>query len=289
MIEHSASMMNIGPRLLELQQALKIVDKSATGQVGNQRTKYAPLDDCLREVMPKANALGLLLLQAAVPAAHPGQVGVCTTLLHVESGEYISATMPFWPPDGKPQTIGQCVTYGRRYQLALVGLLTDVDADGSLFDEPENGGGQGKSSPPPQKTPPPSGPSSAARPAPAPAGGAAAAPAPSAAAPARPAGPGSGPGGARPTLDPKKPNPAARREDAISVSQDNRLHAIIRQAGVDKSILMAYISGHYFHADGSPVQHTYDLAWKGHEYDELAAWIEGGGLKDWAVAEGLIQ
>lgn len=128
MIQMSASILNIGPKLLELQAQLKVVEKSETNP--HFRNRYAPLDACVKEVMPKANALGLVLLQAAVPSPHPGEVSVCTQILHAESGEWMAATMVCSPKDLTPQSVGGAITYGRRYGLSMFGLLTDEDVDG---------------------------------------------------------------------------------------------------------------------------------------------------------------
>jgi hypothetical protein len=60
-----------------------------------------------------------------------GNIPVETRLLHA-SGEWMGTAITMNPQDGKPQSAGSAITYGRRYALAaMVGVVSDDEDDGN--------------------------------------------------------------------------------------------------------------------------------------------------------------
>lgn len=64
-----------------------------------------------------------------ITAVHLPSVIVTTMLLH-SSGQWVSDELEMWPKDWTPQSIGTCIAYGRRYQLAAFVGGYQVDDDG---------------------------------------------------------------------------------------------------------------------------------------------------------------
>lgn len=60
-----------------------------------------------------------------------GNVVVETMLIH-SSGEWIASKLAMKPVKPDPQSIGSCITYARRYALAAICGVAQVDDDGSL-------------------------------------------------------------------------------------------------------------------------------------------------------------
>lgn len=84
-----------------------------------------------KDVQVLANAIGDM--------AGPPAVIVTTLLIH-SSGEWISEETTMWPKDGGPQAIGTCTSYARRYALAaMVGVYqVDDDAEAATDHEQEH-------------------------------------------------------------------------------------------------------------------------------------------------------
>jgi len=114
--------------LAELQGSLEGAIKDATNPFFN--SKYADLEsvwECCRT--------GLALKGFAVIQTMGGTAetpSVITTLAHT-SGEWIRGELLLTPDKKGPQGIGSCITYGRRYSLAaIVGIIqVDDDAEGA--------------------------------------------------------------------------------------------------------------------------------------------------------------
>lgn len=126
----SATIKNILSGLLDVQDKLHVA-KNKTGQVGNQKYKYADLaavwDGC-RDLL---KAKGMIVVHDSPPSATADSITITATLHHVESGEWMSSSITMKPRTMTPQEIGSAQTYGRRYTLAsLVGIVVDDDDDG---------------------------------------------------------------------------------------------------------------------------------------------------------------
>ncbi len=118
----------IGQLALALSKAQSQIEGAVKGSVNPAfRSKYADLAavwDACREHLC-ANHLSI----AQCPSTTDGVVAVTTMLMH-ESGEWLSSTVSAIPKDSGPQAVGSVISYLRRYALAAVVGLTQVDDDG---------------------------------------------------------------------------------------------------------------------------------------------------------------
>lgn len=90
------------------------------------KSKYAGLPSILEAIAIPLNESGLTFTQ------FPNEDGLCTTLIHVESGEYMQACFKMLPVKNDPQAQGSAITYTRRYALvSVLGLNVDEDDDGN--------------------------------------------------------------------------------------------------------------------------------------------------------------
>lgn len=122
------------------------------------KSKYADLASAWEAARGPCSRNGLSVIQGFDPGAD-GSLVIVTRLLH-SSGQWIESILVFYPIDNKPQTIGSCITYGRRYALmAILGIAPDDDDDG-------NAASARPSPPAPRQIPPPPAPRQTAPPAP---------------------------------------------------------------------------------------------------------------------------
>lgn len=100
------------------------------------KSKYADLESVWEACRPSLAKHGLAVTQTTdfLPDA-----GVCvvTTLGHT-SGQWIKGVLPIMAKAQDPQGIGSAITYARRYSLAAIVGIVQVDDDG------EGGMGRGK-------------------------------------------------------------------------------------------------------------------------------------------------
>ncbi len=106
--------------------------KNKTADLGRGgRYSYADLADLLKIIRPVFAKHGLCLLQFPVNPRR-GEVTIVTRIGH-KSGQWMESDLTMLVGDGKPQTIGSSVTYGRRYSAgAVAGMSPDDDEDGKL-------------------------------------------------------------------------------------------------------------------------------------------------------------
>lgn len=107
------------------------------------KSKYAPLNTIWKTLLPLLAAEGLLVIQSTENLFEPEgagdllgaysskAMGVCTRVVHVESGQWQESTL-YLPLDKvTPQAAGSAITYARRYNLvATFCLVADDDDDG---------------------------------------------------------------------------------------------------------------------------------------------------------------
>lgn len=94
------------------------------------KSKYLGLDSALEFILPLLNKHNFCLIQS--PSFDEDAIVLETCLYHV-SGESLIKTMRMVPADSKPQTVGSCITYMRRYALLpMTGITGENDDDGSL-------------------------------------------------------------------------------------------------------------------------------------------------------------
>lgn len=116
--------------LLRLQQERPILAKTKTGQVGQQKTRYADLVQVNEVVLKLLNDMETIW--TCRPTVVNGVFLLVYSLKHVPSNSEITGTWPLGATDN-PQRMGSAVTYGRRYALlAVTGIVAeDEDDDGA--------------------------------------------------------------------------------------------------------------------------------------------------------------
>lgn len=127
----------------ELATALSKAQGEITGAIkGSEnpffKSKYADLATCMEAIREPLANHGLSIIQTF--GHDGGAVIVYTTLAH-SSGEWIRGALAMTPdkrgPQG-PQAVGSCISYARRYSLAIVGLVQlDDDAESAANPEPD--------------------------------------------------------------------------------------------------------------------------------------------------------
>jgi hypothetical protein len=117
----------------ELATALAKAQGKITGALKDSanpffKSKYADLAACWDSCRLPLSENGLSVIQ--VPAADEQGV-VLTTILAHASGQWIKSMLRMVPKDGSPQSVGSALTYARRYALAAMVGLAQVDDDGN--------------------------------------------------------------------------------------------------------------------------------------------------------------
>mgnify|MGYP003123164658 CR=1 FL=1 len=114
-----------------LAAALKEAQKEMGGAVKDSqnpfyKSNYADLTAVLKTIKEPLARHGFSFCQFPISDEHG--VGVCTRLMH-ETGEYIENefVLPLSKPD--PQAAGAAITYARRYALASITGIPQVDDD----------------------------------------------------------------------------------------------------------------------------------------------------------------
>lgn len=92
------------------------------------KSKYADLAGVWDSVRSLLSENGLVFLQ--LPTTDDNRVSVTARLMHV-SGESIESTITGTATDAKPQSIGSCITYLRRYQMSAILGIAAEDDDGN--------------------------------------------------------------------------------------------------------------------------------------------------------------
>lgn len=114
--------------LCKAQAAMSPASKDAEN--GHFRSKYADLASAWLAAQKPITDNGLSIVQGFEPGVDKALI-IKTMLIHI-SGQWIESTLVFYPLDQKPQTLGSCITYGRRYSLmAILGIVPDEDDDGN--------------------------------------------------------------------------------------------------------------------------------------------------------------
>lgn len=90
------------------------------------KSKYADLAACWDACRKALTDNGLAVIQTTVE--RDGRLYVLTTLAH-SSGQWMRGWMPVKTKDDGPQAMGSGVTYARRYALAAIVGLAQVDDD----------------------------------------------------------------------------------------------------------------------------------------------------------------
>jgi len=92
------------------------------------KSKYADLASCWDACRKQLAANNLAVIQTIYVHWDSGQTMLSTTLVH-SSGEWIRSDLPVLAKDLSPQAQGSGITYARRYALAAIVGLAQVDDD----------------------------------------------------------------------------------------------------------------------------------------------------------------
>jgi hypothetical protein len=130
----------------ELAKALAVAQGKITGALKDSsnpffKSRYADLASVWDACRGPLSENGLAVVQ--LTEADDSGVYVTTTLAH-SSGQWIRSRLRLQPKDATPQGMGSAITYGRRYALAAIVGVAQVDDDGNAAsgrDEPKKGVG----------------------------------------------------------------------------------------------------------------------------------------------------
>jgi hypothetical protein len=125
-MEKSETITSLAKALIDFQGRVHKIPKDAKNPFF--KSNYASLSNIQDAISKPLSEAGLAYSQ--MPS---GVNGLCTILIHAESGEYLMDT--FIMPVSKqndPQAVGSAITYAKRYALAgVLGLNIDDDDDGN--------------------------------------------------------------------------------------------------------------------------------------------------------------
>lgn len=123
--QRSETIAQLAGALAKAQGAITSAEKDRTNPHFKQ--KYATLDAVWEACRAPLSENGLAVMQ--LPRVDGNRVTLATLLAHA-SGEWISATLVLMARDATPQSVGSCLTYGKRYGLsAMVGVAPGADED----------------------------------------------------------------------------------------------------------------------------------------------------------------
>ena len=125
-MEKSETITSLAKALIDFQGRVHKISKDAKNPFF--KSNYASLSNIQDAISKPLSESGLAYSQ--MPS---GVNGLCTILIHAESGEYLmeSFIMPV-SKQNDPQAVGSAITYAKRYALAgVLGLNIDDDDDGN--------------------------------------------------------------------------------------------------------------------------------------------------------------
>lgn len=125
-------MKNIAKALLEAQKNIKNALKDEKNTAFSKtlaKPNYATLESVIDAVKEHANNAGIVIVQGSGMDEF-GQY-VSTTVIHAESGELIASKVYLILDKVTMQGLGSAYTYSRRYSLAAMFCVTQVDDDGN--------------------------------------------------------------------------------------------------------------------------------------------------------------
>jgi hypothetical protein len=122
---------NQSDQIDQLATALSKAQGAITGALKDSanpffKSKYADLASCWDACRKQLSENGLSVMQTT--ELHDGQVMVVTVLAHA-SGQWIRGELPVKAKDDGPQAQGSGITYARRYALAAIVGLAQIDDD----------------------------------------------------------------------------------------------------------------------------------------------------------------
>ena len=117
----------------ELAKALAVAQGKITGALKDSsnpffKSRYADLASVWDACRGPLSENGLAVVQ--LTESDDAGVYVATTLAH-SSGQWMRSRLRLQPKDSTPQGLGSAITYGRRYALAAIVGVAQVDDDGN--------------------------------------------------------------------------------------------------------------------------------------------------------------
>jgi hypothetical protein len=133
----SESISELAPAFVAAQAELRDVVATESAGVGKYMYKYCDLAGVRESVVPVLARHGLAVVQTVVPRREPAfaerfcVLGSLRTQLVHASGQWIAGEHPIAGDWSDPQKIGSAITYARRYGLAAICGVAQVDDDGA--------------------------------------------------------------------------------------------------------------------------------------------------------------
>lgn len=124
-MEHSIELNELAKALVAVQAVVEGAKKDSANPFF--KSKYADLESVWGVCRPPLTEHGFAVVQTTEPHEHG--VILVTTLLHT-SGQWMRGRLLMRPVKDDPQGIGSCITYARRYALAAIVGVVQVDDDG---------------------------------------------------------------------------------------------------------------------------------------------------------------
>ena len=129
-MNRSESIVNLSKALLKAQQQMESAKKDSANPFF--KSKYADYNAVLEACKGPLNDNGIVILQPTNMRSNPDgttQLVIETTLIHAESGEFISSMSPVVvAKQNDPQALGSGISYQKRYSLqSLISLPSDDD------------------------------------------------------------------------------------------------------------------------------------------------------------------
>lgn len=128
--EHPTKALN--QAIYNIQQDIETVSRDDKADIdGKYSYKYAGLPKIWEALKKQLKNEGLLVKQAAVTwDGHSMGDFMKTTIVHVETGQFLTEYMRLIMRREDPQGMGAAMTYAKRYQLGnLFGIITEDDND----------------------------------------------------------------------------------------------------------------------------------------------------------------
>lgn len=129
-MDTSSSIKEISKALFEFQKKVGPIFRDQTANINlkdNKKMQYKFADLAAIQAVINEPLLecGLIIIQDPI-----GKYNLETTIIHVESGEYISSCYEMIPAGNTPQAQGSTITYQKRYALiAMLNLMIKDDDD----------------------------------------------------------------------------------------------------------------------------------------------------------------
>lgn len=127
-MKKSETIKNIAGALNSLHAEMGKVRKDAENPFFN--SKYSTLE-AVSDVSREPLINNKLVITQTVSVDVGNTTVVETTLIHAETGEYISSSIPVINKKGDMQGMGSAITYARRYGLAAILGIVQEDDDGN--------------------------------------------------------------------------------------------------------------------------------------------------------------